>query len=86
MITLEESAELAILHGFCGYGEQNGFYTIPVSTFHNKLNKLCNQVRDFAMDDAEELCETRACCINEGCSPEVAIRQVGKDILGMKVP
>ena len=86
MITFEESTELAIIHGFSGYGEQNGFYNIPVAAFHDRLNRLCNQVRDFALDDAEEMCEKRACCINADCRPAVAIRQVGKDILGMKVP
>ena len=46
MITLEESTELAIRHGFSGYGEQNGFYHIPVSAFHDRVNRLCNQLRD----------------------------------------
>jgi hypothetical protein len=47
MITLEESTELAIQHGFSGYGEQNGFYQIPVAAFHDRLNRLCNQLRDM---------------------------------------
>ena len=47
--------------GFAGYGEESGFYNIPVPAFNNRIEKFaelivkecCRVVRDIPIDELE---------------------------------